>query len=374
MVAVSGGADSMALAVLAAAWGRAGALIVDHGLRAGSGPEAAQAMARLHALSIPARVLSLSHLRPGPALHARARAARYEALIRGCAEAGVVDLLIGHHRADQAETVAMRQEAGSGPAGLAGMAAVTVLPTARLLRPLLRITPERLRATLARAGVEWTEDPSNHDPATKRARLRAGPALDAGPAWLHGRARAAAEAALADRLGRVVAFHPEGYAVVNEGALDCGTLSALAWTMSGRDYPPPLPVVARAVAAGRPASLHGVLLRRCREGWLVSREPAAMAAPVPALPGAVWDGRFRVLSGATLPDGAALGALGSDATRLRALSPLPAAVLCTLPAVRCGNALFAVPHLCYPFAQQCDQVLIAFCPGHPSAGVPYVTA
>ncbi len=373
-VAVSGGADSMALALLAAGWGRTTALVVDHGLRPEAGAEAALTARRLASLDVPARVLAVSGLRRGPALHARARAARYEALLRGCAGAGLADLLLGHHLADQAETLAMRAEAGSGPAGLAGMAAMTVLATARLLRPLLRIPPARLRATLASRGVGWVDDPSNQDPATRRARLRAGPPLDAAASWAHGRARAAAEAALAEALGRRAAIHPEGYATVDDGALSAAILSALAWALSGRAYPPSPAAVARAVAAGRPAALHGVLLRRWRGGWLVAREPAAATEAVAALPGAVWDGRFRLLPSATPPPGARLGALGDDAARLRGCSPLPAVVLHGLPAIRHDHALFAVPHLVYPSLDRCERLPIAFCPGHPAAGEPFIAA
>lgn len=373
-VAVSGGADSMALALLASGWGRAEALVVDHGLRLESGAEAALTVARLGQLGVPARALALCGLQRGPALHARARAARYAALLQGCAERGLADLLLGHHRADQAETVAMRAERGSGESGLAGMAAVTTLGTARLLRPLLRVPPERLRATLIAAGIVWVEDPGNQDPATRRARLRAGPALDAEAAWVRGTARTAAESALAEALGRGAAIHPEGYATVERGALSETVLSALVWSLSGQEYPPSPGAVARAVAAGRPASLHGVVLRRWRGSWLVAREPASVAGPVAALPGAVWDKRFRLLPGTEVPPGAEFGALGEESARLRSFSPLWAIVLRTLPTVRHDGALFAVPHLLYPSPERCERVAVAFCPGHTAAGAPFVSA
>ncbi len=177
-VAVSGGADSLALVLLADGWARArgGAalgLIVDHGLRTESGGEAEQARATLASRGIAALVLRAIGLRHGPALAARARTARYALLRTACAEAGIVHLLMGHHAADQAETVITRALAGSGPAGLAGMAALAEEAGLRLLRPLLCIRPARLRATLAAAGVAWAEDPSNADPAALRSRLRA---------------------------------------------------------------------------------------------------------------------------------------------------------------------------------------------------------
>ena len=165
-VAVSGGADSMALAVLAADWAalRAGqviALVVDHGLRAESRAEAELSRARLDALGIPSELLVLTGLRAGPGLAARARTARHEVLRAACARRGILHLLLGHHAADQAETIAMRMLARTGPAGLAGMAALVEVAAVRLLRPLLAMPPVRLRATLRARGIGWVEDPSN---------------------------------------------------------------------------------------------------------------------------------------------------------------------------------------------------------------------
>ncbi|MDE2582833.1 MAG: tRNA lysidine(34) synthetase TilS, partial [Rhodospirillales bacterium] len=176
-VAVSGGADSLALALLAHAWvgargGRLLGLIVDHGVRAAAAAEAAEAAARLAGIGVPARILRLHGLARGPGLAERARAARYAALDAACAAAGIVHLLLGHHAGDQAETVILRALSGSGPAGLAGIAALTEAAGPRRLRPLLDIPPARLRATLTAAGLGWTEDPSNADQAATRGRLR----------------------------------------------------------------------------------------------------------------------------------------------------------------------------------------------------------
>src|SRR5215208_3101274 len=89
-VGVSGGPDSMALALLADNWGRERggsllALIVDHGLREASAAEAAGTAARLRARGIAARVLSVGGLARGPALAERARAARLRVLTEACA-------------------------------------------------------------------------------------------------------------------------------------------------------------------------------------------------------------------------------------------------------------------------------------------------
>ncbi len=166
--AVSGGPDSTALALLAHAWvrrcgGSLLALIVDHGLRPESGQEATTVAARLAERGINARILPLTGLTAGPALAERARTARYATLLDACRDAGILHLLLGHHAADQAETVIMRALSSSGPAGLAGMAVLHETPSVRLLRPLLFVPPARLRATLAAAGIGWEDDPSNAD-------------------------------------------------------------------------------------------------------------------------------------------------------------------------------------------------------------------
>src|SRR5208337_2393851 len=175
--AVSGGADSMALAILAKEWvdqrdGHILALVVDHGLRPESAVEAEITIARLAHLGIPARLLPLMTLTPGPALAERARIMRYQALSDACREAGYLHLLLGHHSRDQIETVAMRVLRGSHTHGLAGMAALRRTHGLRLLRPLLAIAPELLRRFLIERGTAWVEDPSNQNLRALRPRLR----------------------------------------------------------------------------------------------------------------------------------------------------------------------------------------------------------
>ena len=377
-VAVSGGADSMALALLLRGWGRPLALVVDHGLRAASAGEAAATMQRLHALGIPAQLLH-ARLLPGPALAARARAERYRLLAGACWDAGCADLLLAHHLRDQAETLLLRRVAGSGAAGLAGMAVVSFLDAARVLRPLLGIQPAPLRATLRAAGVEWVEDPSNADLSTPRARLRAGALADPDAAALaaleaagHGRARAAAEAEAAVELAATVTIYPEGYAYVS-APLRPDALSALVWCLSGAAHPPPAAQVLRQARGLHPGTLHGLRVARAgqgRPGWLLGREPAAAAAPVPA--GQAWDGRFRLAAPAA--PGATLGALGGDAARFRRWSPLPSWVLQTLPTLRRDGAVLAVPHLHIAGDAAGCGVPILFCPARPLAPAAFVAA
>jgi tRNA(Ile)-lysidine synthase len=387
---VSGGADSMTLALLADTWARARggsllALIVDHGLRPESGTEASEARTRLESRGIAARVLALRGLRRGSALAERARDARFAALTAACAEAGILHLLLGHHAADQAETVLIRALGGSGSAGMAAMAPVVELAGLRILRPLLAFSPARLRATLVSSGMVWAEDPSNVDRTALRPRLRLlrrdrdgeGPATAALAAAATAAARQRAEqgSRVAAELAEHVSLFPEGFALISGQQLTPAAMSALLQTIAGARFPPPTAAVAALAAAPGPATLAGVRLLpagRLGQGLLVVRETAAMALPVPAAPGAVWDRRFRLGNDASVPPAATLGALGNDAARLRRRTSLPSVVLQTLPAVRCAAMLLAVPHLQYPDPETCARVPVIHSPPLPLAGASFV--
>lgn len=391
---VSGGADSMALAVLADDWvrqrgGSLLALVVDHGLRTESAAEAAATIERLNSRGIAARMLCLSGLHRGPALAERARDARYATLSAACAEAGILHLVLAHHAADQAETVLMRRCSHSGPAGLAAMPLVAEHAGLRLLRPLLGVPPVRLRATLRAAGMAWVEDPSNADQRALRPRLRAALADPGGTgaaiaglceaARQAGIARAAQEIETAAILADRAAVRPEGFAVLESVAsLPPAALAALIQAVSGAPFPPPSAAVASLAAAPRPATLAGVRLLPAGclgSGLLLVREERAIGAAVPARPHGVWDGRFRMAADAMPPpDGMAIGALGPDSARFRRLSRLPSAVLRTLPALRRGNLLVAVPHLDYPSGKICDSLRMVFMPRRPAAGAPFLPA
>ncbi|MBC7799183.1 MAG: tRNA lysidine(34) synthetase TilS [Gemmatimonadaceae bacterium] len=363
----------MALALLLSRWGLPTALIVDHGLRDGSAAEAALTARRLMDRGVDARVLPRLILRTGAGLAARARTARYAALAAACKALGLVDLFVAHHRQDQAETLLLRRAAGSGSAGLAGMAVVSPGDDIRLLRPLLTIPPDRLRATLTAAGLAWVDDPSNVDPATPRARLRADFAQGdverlARLAHDGGTDRGLAEQGAAARLAETVTVLPSGVAWVASPSLSAPELSALIWTVSGRTYPPRTASV-RQLTQLRSATLHGAAIVMGRGGWWIGREAAAMGRPVPAtLP---WDGRFCLAGDAP---GCTIGALGDDAARLRRWSDLPSMLVRTLPALRRDRALFAVPHLHYPDIQTCRAVPIVFRPARPVAPAPFTVA
>ncbi|GAB6967026.1 tRNA lysidine(34) synthetase TilS [Komagataeibacter kakiaceti JCM 25156] len=355
-IAVSGGADSMALACLARQWrDDVVGLVVDHGLRAESRREAEETVSRLAALDIPTRLLVLDGLERGPRMAERARRMRYQALFAACREIGALDLLVAHHAGDQAETVMMRQRAASGADGLAAMALVTPMADVRVVRPLLAFDKASLYATVRAAGVAWVEDPSNADLRTERARARQALARDAAlDASLRGAAMQAGATRMAqDRedtrwLAAHVRYHAGGWVVLPAALAPVRVLAALIRVIGGHDYPPRRDGVAALARNPQAATLAGVRILPWRDGqWLLAREEAAIAPPVPARTGAMWDRRF-VLHARRSPPQWRIGAAGPVAAWWpagRGRSVWPASVLRTLPALWYGNDVMAVPHM-----------------------------
>lgn len=321
-VAVSGGADSLALTLLAADWaaergGSVTALTVDHGLRPGAADEARQVGRWLAARAIPHVILTAERRLPASGVAAAARRLRYRLLLAWCRSAGVLHLLLGHHRSDQAETVLLRWLRGSGAAGLAGISAVVELPAARLLRPLLNVPPERMRDFLRRQRQPWIEDPSNEDPAFARNRLRRViPELAAGGISTEGlctlarhgaMVRETGEAAAIALLAEACSVHPAGAAVLDRNALLAAprwqaaeALARLVTTVGGRTWPPARSKVERMLtmvledAVRVSATLAGCRLEVDGERVRVFRELRGLPPPrsIARDEAVHWDRRF----------------------------------------------------------------------------------
>ncbi len=176
-LAVSGGPDSMALALLCQPWvaahgGRLVGLIVDHGLRPGSDSEAKGVAAELDRLSIESTILPWVGAKPTRGIQAAARTARHALLEAWCTRHGVLHLAFGHHQDDQAETLIDRLLRGSGVAGLSAIQPIGFRSFGRVVRPLLDLPKQDLIAVAAEAGVAVVDDPSNRDPRFRRTGVR----------------------------------------------------------------------------------------------------------------------------------------------------------------------------------------------------------
>jgi tRNA(Ile)-lysidine synthase len=398
-VAVSGGADSLALALLADGWARARggtltALTVDHRLRPEAAVEAAQVAAWLGARGIAHRTLVRDGPPPSGDIQAAARAARYRLLEGWCGHAQVFHLLTAHHREDQAETLLLRLGRGSGLDGLAGIAAVTELAACRVLRPLLGVARVRLAATLTARGQAWLEDPSNRDPAYARVRLRRlapllaeeglTPERLAETAARLGRARAALEGEVAALLARAVWLDPAGLAWLDPAALAAApeeialrALAAVLASVAGTPYPPRLESIERLFGElrrglERGRTLGGCLVTPRRSLLLICREPASAAPPTMAVAGEslTWDGRFVLRLPPSAPAGLTLGALGPDRLGICVLG-CPGAARPTLPALRDRDGVLAVPPLGFfrdaAAKRALDGAILRFRPSRPLA-------
>ncbi|HMP06541.1 MAG TPA: tRNA lysidine(34) synthetase TilS [Lacipirellulaceae bacterium] len=178
-VAVSGGGDSMALlAALLEAKGRVGgagrvlALHVNHQLRADADADQQWLREQCAQRGIECAVRAVE-----APLAARseegARLQRYRCLQEMAGQAGARYIAVAHTLEDQAETVLFRLLRGSGLRGMAGMRRTRALDAGvTLVRPLLDVRREELRAYLASQGQTWREDPTNAQPAATRNRLR----------------------------------------------------------------------------------------------------------------------------------------------------------------------------------------------------------
>ena len=171
VVAVSGGSDSLALLDLLAGApaGRGLALHVahaDHGIHPESAGVADTVRAAAARYPMPFHLERLG-LGAG-ATETAARSARYGWLYRLADELGADIVFTGHHQDDQIETILMRLLRGSGPAGLAGIAA----RRGRLVRPLLPFRRQELAEHLQQEGVSWWEDPANRDARHLRSWIR----------------------------------------------------------------------------------------------------------------------------------------------------------------------------------------------------------
>jgi len=376
-VAVSGGSDSLGLGLLLAEWvrerdGRLMVLTVDHGLRVEAAAECKRVAAIFAAIpNCSAHILRWDGEKPVHGLQAAARTARYALLAEWCRAHGVLHLAVGHTADDQAETVAMRQAHGSGPSGLAGMAALRPENGVRLLRPLLPISRAAIRDWLRMRGRSWIDDPSNELLKFERVRVRQR-LTDGEAERLREQARQSGEKR--DRLERAAAallaeaarLHDSGYVAIDREAfvaagreVQATALRQVILSVSGADYAPDLEDILSLIAKGMTgARTQGGCLFQTLQGRLcVFREAAAIAAPLATVPGwsGAWDGRFDLqVAHPLLPaSGWAIGPMGEAGMRQavdrfgirlkRHPVPLPARL--ALPALWHGEHLVCQPHL-----------------------------
>ena len=197
LVAVSGGADSLALAYATLVEStplaiKAIAVTIDHQLQEKSSDQAAKVEKQLRAMGYQDVVVAKVKVSLESGLEAGARSARYEALQKIAVEKNAVKVLLGHTRDDQAESVLLGLARGSGTRSLSGMASENGI----YLRPLLALTRAQTEAACTEFGIEYWNDPhnENHDFSRVRVRLEVLPVMEEqiGPGIAAALARSAA--------------------------------------------------------------------------------------------------------------------------------------------------------------------------------------
>ena len=403
VLAVSGGPDSTALMHLVAEWKRRrGAHVpdirvatVDHGLRAGSAEEAEVVARAASALGFAHHVLRLTERPTGEFSQSWARDRRYQALIDLAQSLGGrrIAIVTAHTRDDQAETMLMRLGRGSGVEGLGAMRPVRrVGEGVWLVRPLLDVSKDALRAWLEGRAIGWIEDPSNAVGRFERVRLRARRAVRdelglgddklALSAMRLRRANAALDAALSRAIGEAgpaLVLSPLGFADVDrdwllqlDEELRIRLMIRLIASTGGQVDPVPLgSLEARldtfvGAGAGQGGfTLAGAQIDPRGARVLVCREPGDNRVPMPtmALSGSgtvMWDNRFILTSvgfhnggGAGLTVGPLLpvGLAELETRGWQRPARCPAQALWSQPALRALNVVRWAPTLDFGPAQ-----------------------
>jgi tRNA(Ile)-lysidine synthase len=380
-VGVSGGADSVALVLLAQAWARQNnceltALTVDHQLRMESTAEAQKVHAWMAARGIAHETLTwdegqtLRHI--NRSAQDDARQARLSLLTQWCKAHGAGVLLLAHHADDQIETFFMRLARGSGVQGLSAMLPVTMVGDVRVVRPLLDVAKADLVATCQAFGQAWIEDPSNDSAKYARARFRKARAFLEAEGFSRQRIlatiahqRRAHEAVrhAVDVLARdAVMWTPYGTATVAARCLrgapeevQLRLLSALLQAVSGQYYGPRFESLdrLRAKLGGdlATATLHGCAVARAGDIISISREPSAVREIATLEAGAtlIWDGRFELHNATPSPLRVRV-LMADDQSWWRAnVKPetlaVPARVRRSLPVLEDSDGVLGVPSL-----------------------------
>ncbi len=375
-VAFSGGGDSLALLLAAAAWAapagrRVLVLAVDHGLQPQGAAWAQGAEAIADRLGLESRILVWSGQKPARGLPAAARAARHRLLADAARQAGARVILLGHTRDDVAEARLMRQDGGSVGEPLS-WSPCPVWPQGRglfLLRPLLAMGRAELRQLIAGSGFGWIEDPANDNPAFARARARtrlgalarplepSGSPLPLPHAGEDAEVRALADQAEVDVFG---AIHLPRQALGGASSAAASRFLMIACLCAGGGERPPRREQAQRLelrlAAGErfTATLAGARVTAGEE-VLISREAGEAArgglAALPLSPGApvVWDGRFAAVAeaeGLTVRPLRGLSSRLPLQQRLR-LKSTPACVRAGLPVITSDGELVTCPMLAW---------------------------
>jgi len=176
-VAVSGGADSLALAFFSKIYSIKKSLkvkyfLVDHKLRKNSSAEALFVKNILKDYSVDLDILRWNGKKPRSNIQALAREKRYNILINRSKKFRINHILFGHHEDDVYENFFIRLLRGSGLKGIVSLDKRTLINKVNILRPLIQVEKKDLIYISKKVFNNYVEDPSNKDESFTRVRIR----------------------------------------------------------------------------------------------------------------------------------------------------------------------------------------------------------
>lgn len=390
-IAVSGGADSMALVLLLLKWSATHnvflhALTVDHCLRDSSSAECAQVSDWLAGRNVSHTVLrwdgGAQKRKIASSPQHAARNARYDLMNQWCATNGFGYLFVAHHADDQVETFLMRLARGSGIEGLSAMSPISQRSGIFLLRPLLNFTKLQLVEVCRDRGQNWVVDPSNNSDASARVRFRKAQEVLEREGFTRQRllntvqhlrrAKLALDQAVNEFFESAGRFDGFGVARLSVRKLENApeeiglrTLSRILMAVGGASYGPRfknLKSLYDRIVSGpwRDATLHGCFIKHDGADLVICRETAKIAASLNILinKNVVWDGRFQVnlvsVSKNRSNQSFSISRMTPSVWRIfrsenprSLLEKLPARIRETLPVISDSSRVVAVPHADY---------------------------
>ncbi len=403
-LAVSGGADSVALMLLLKDWlskrtekGEPSTTIhiltVDHGLRPESQHEVLWVKKQAEELNFPVAILRWQGEKAKSSIQEKARDARYQLMSEWCHSNNIPAIITAHHLDDQAETVIMRLARGSGIDGLAAISNIRYLHNIILLRPLLDVSKKELILYLKSINVDWLDDPSNDNTDFERVRIRnAFPTLQeiglessaiARSAKRIRRASNALDYYAQQSLVQLCRLEPEGYAVIDRNAVfglpeevSLRCLTKLVHLIGGKAKIPSMQKMENLYEQlksnqAEDTSVAGCVIRQIRNTLLIAREVRSrMQVTEQIAPGSevLWDNRFRIGLSSGAPDSICIRFLTKQGylTLPEKFKEAPArddfhfspSVRASLPSFWIHDRLIAVPHLNY-FAEDIPKNIIS---------------
>jgi len=325
-VAVSGGSDSTALAMLLKDSSRKfdiTAITIDHDLRSESKKESEITKEQMESLGITHATLKWEHEEIRSNIQKQARSARINLLTKYCNNNDIEYMFLAHTKNDVAETFLMNMLRGSGVYGLSSIPHKTIFNGISVLRPLLSTHKNELRDFLKSQNLNWIEDPSNKNPSFLRTKVRnlmeskemkeiiddPGALIDRISLNANNvsRAREALEKTHNDAIEQISILHKEGYVTINlESFIDLSEetglkmLSSCLTTVSGtQEYTPrmePLKTLYNNISSTKIQTLWGCEITS-KDGLIyIYRELGKNKPSLKQLSNRepLWDGRIKI--------------------------------------------------------------------------------